>query len=130
MLNEEKTSANNPTPNIFILEDDTDIGYILNFHLTEEGYKIKLFNNVTEIADALKNGLPDLFLLDVMLPDGNGIDICNQIKKNSTSAEVPVLMMSANVDPLKLRSCACDAFIKKPFDLLDLSHQIKAQLIR
>lgn len=66
-----------------------------------------------------KNNIsPDLFLLDVMLPDGNGIDVCNELNLFQGTSSIPVFMMSANADLNHIvASCNAKGFIPKPFDI-------------
>ncbi|ETZ22404.1 response regulator [Pedobacter sp. V48] len=63
--------------------------------------------------------LRDLFLLDVMLPDGNGIDLCHQIRRDSRSSVLPVLIMSSQRSEDAARTCEAESFIAKPFDLFN-----------
>jgi DNA-binding response OmpR family regulator len=115
-------------PNIYILEDDSDIGYLLNLFLTDEGFNIEVYNSIYTLNEALKQRLPDLFLLDVMLPDGSGMDVCTAIKTKSESSKLPVLMMSANAKPELVKTCGPEAFIQKPFDLNNLLVTVKSYL--
>ena len=116
------------TPNIYILEDNADIGFILEVVLTEEGFNIHLYNCVSDLQAAVRKDLPDLFLLDVMLPDGNGIEMCHLIKTTTESSKLPVLMMSANTEAESVMECNAEAFIQKPFDLDVVVNTIKAHL--
>jgi DNA-binding response OmpR family regulator len=102
---------------IYILEDDPDIGLILQYFLTEEGFNVELFSSVDECQNALNTKLPDLCLFDIMLPDGDGITICNSLKKGN-NPEVPVILMSAGETPSSVSEKShADIFIPKPFDL-------------
>jgi DNA-binding response OmpR family regulator len=114
---------------IFVIEDNEDIGFLLNYFLMEEGFKVRLFASVRDFTNAFKHEVPDIFLVDVMLPDGDGISLCNLIKDDSRSSEVPVLMMSAHTDETSLNKCNAQEFIPKPFDLFDLSSRIKNHLM-
>lgn len=115
--------------NIFIVEDNYDIGYILNLFLEEEGFNVSLFPTIAEFKKDYKQSLPDLFLLDVMLPDGNGIELCNEIKQNQRSSHLPILVMSAHSPAEKMSKETCaDGFITKPFDLNGLLQEIKKHL--
>jgi two-component system phosphate regulon response regulator PhoB len=115
---------------IFILEDNPDIGYVLSFFLQDEGYNVSLFPNVKLFNTAVLNTIPDIFLIDVMLPDGNGINVCNQIKKDIRTMKVPVLLMSAHVSEEILNSqLHADGFICKPFDLTVLYSKISELLL-
>lgn len=112
---------------IFILEDDKDIGFILNHILFEEGYRVQVYETLSAIRNALHMGFPDLLLMDVRLPDGNGMDLCAEIKEQKI-AEVPVIMMSAHWDINREGGCAADEYISKPFDLDHLVTTIGAYL--
>lgn len=103
---------------VFIVEDNEDIGYILQYFLEEEGFEVFLFPNVSAFKIALKHQKPDVFLLDVMLPDGNGIDLCKELKQNADVENIPILIMSAHAPAEKItQESMADGFIKKPFDL-------------
>jgi len=103
---------------IFILEDNPDISYVLDVFLTTKGYEVSMFSTISQLQDSFQQKLPDVFLLDVMLPDGNGFSICEQIKQDARAAHIPVVMMSAHFDlELMPEVCAADDFIAKPFDL-------------
>lgn len=101
---------------ITILEDDESIRDICTYLFDEEGYKVNAFSN---IADFMKgSGIPDLFLLDIMLPDGNGLLVCEKLKNDPMLAKIPVIMMSAHLQKTKMMErCPADDFIEKPFDI-------------
>lgn len=101
---------------IFILEDDKDIGFILNHILFEQGYQVCLYEKISDIRQGLDDHLPDLLLMDVRLPDGNGLDLCAELKTVEGNSP-PVLMMSADWDAHNKSICGADEFISKPFDL-------------
>jgi DNA-binding response OmpR family regulator len=110
---------------IYILEDDPDIGLVLQYFLTEEGFDVQLFSSVDECQHAVDTKLPDLCLFDIMLPDGDGITICNSIKREH-QAEVPVILMSAGEKESNVyQKSQADVFISKPFDLDVLLNNIK-----
>ena len=110
---------------IYIVEDNKDIGFILQYFLSDEGFDVELFETVAEFHARLLLKIPDLFLLDVMLPDGDGLEICSEIKHDSHYKERPVLIMSAHLpsDFEKAESCA-DRFIAKPFDLFVILNHV------
>jgi two-component system phosphate regulon response regulator PhoB len=114
---------------IFIVEDNEDIGFILDCFLQEEGFGVSLFPTIAQFRLDFNKALPDLFLLDVMLPDGDGLALCNELKQNHRSAHLPILVMSAHstARKLSLETCA-DGFITKPFDLNQVLHEIKVRL--
>lgn len=112
---------------IFILEDDKHIGFILNHILLEEGYHVKVYETVSAFRHALLSGRPDLLLMDVRLPDGNGMELCAELK--STEAfSLPVLMMSADWHLHNRDLCPADDYIAKPFDVDQLVSKVSAYL--
>lgn len=112
-------------PTIYIVEDNEDIGFVLDYHLTEEGFDVRVFHDLSAFYSSYKIELPDLFLLDVMLPDGDGIQLCRELRTNGRSEMIPILLMSAHATPEALinESCA-DGFISKPFDLNGITEKI------
>lgn len=103
---------------IHVIEDDDDIRYILEYILLEANYKATLFSTAAAFEQALTGVKPDLIILDVMLPDGNGIEICRRLKINPEILHIPVLIMSAHAAAQSILEEACaDDFISKPFDL-------------
>ena len=111
---------------IYLVEDDEDIRFIVEYILMESGYGVKSFATATEFNTALKSAYPDLILLDVMLPDGNGINICRSLKANPSTFGIPIMIMSAHAAEKSVLEEACaDDFISKPFDLDDLLRHVK-----
>ncbi|MGY4385847.1 DNA-binding response OmpR family regulator [Pedobacter sp. UYP24] len=110
---------------IYIVEDNKDIGFILQYFLNDEGFDVELFETVASFNSRLSKKIPDLFLLDVMLPDGDGLEVCSEIKHQEALKEKPVLIMSAHLpsDLVKRESCA-DSFIAKPFDLFVILNKV------
>ncbi|MEJ5996399.1 response regulator [Pedobacter sp. Du54] len=103
---------------IYIVEDNEDIREILEYLLTEEHYKVKAYPNIKEFWIQMKKHLPDMVVLDIMLPDGNGLDVCQKMKKETKTFAIPIMMMSANYAVLDLKDkCGADEFISKPFDI-------------
>lgn len=114
---------------IYIVEDNEDIREILEYLLTEEEYKVKACSNVREFWIQMKKHLPDMVVLDVMLPDGNGLEVCEEMKKQSKTLAIPVMMMSANYQFMGLKEkCGADEFISKPFDINNFVSRIKQYL--
>jgi two-component system phosphate regulon response regulator PhoB len=102
---------------IQIVEDDEDIRFIIEYILEDSGYLIESFPNATSFTSRIDKQT-DLLILDVMLPDGNGIDLCKQHKDDPGTAHIPVLVMSAHARAKSVLEEACaDDFISKPFDL-------------
>jgi DNA-binding response OmpR family regulator len=101
---------------ITILEDNTDLRELYTIILNEEGYHVREFENIATFKE--NDIVPELFILDVMLPDGNGMDVCEVLKSNPRYAHVPVIMMSAHMDKGRaMAQCQAEDFIGKPFDI-------------
>jgi len=116
---------------IHVLEDDQDIRYIIEFLLKDEGYELQLSSTFAELKSKLNDALPDLFIIDVMLPDGNGIEICNDLKTDMFTKHIPVIVMSANPESKeKSVTAQADAYISKPFDLDYVVKRIERLLVK
>ena len=103
---------------VFILEDNRNIREVLEILFQNENYHVISSQDTKEFYNTFENSLPDLFLLDVMLPDGSGIDVCNFLKQTSLFCRIPVIIMSAHAEEYATTAqCRADAFISKPFDL-------------
>lgn len=114
--------------NICILEDDPGIIDIIKILLREEGYRAESYSNVNDFLSR-KNPNPDLFILDVMLPDGNGMEVCRLLKSDAATKRIPILMMSAHADlPQMTRACIAEEYVTKPFDIDVLLRKIKRQV--
>lgn len=114
---------------IHVVEDDQDIRQIIAFILEEEGYKVKLFPDATSFHASMMESVPDLYLLDVMLPDGNGLDLCREIRTTKQIKDVPIIVMSAHAQPDTIfQQCTANDFISKPFDLNDILLKIQKQI--
>lgn len=111
---------------ICILEDDEAILEVIGLLLAGEAYEVSGFASVSDFIKGNKGDLPDLFLLDVMLPDGSGIDVCGLLKSSSLTRHIPVLMMSAHSSKSQIQlSCEAQGFVSKPFDIYDLLEKVE-----
>ena len=114
---------------IYILEDNDDIREILELLLIGDHYDVAGFPDVSSFYQGLEAQIPDTFILDVMLPDGNGIDVCCKLKQEESTRDIPVVMMSANYTSQQMAElCSAEEFISKPFDIADFSQRIANQL--
>lgn len=111
---------------IFVVEDDDGIRELLEFLLMSKNYEVKSFPTVRAFENRNSERTPDLFLLDIMLPDGNGLDLCKQLKETDGTSSIPVVLMSAHANIN--RTEGADDFIAKPFDVDDLLERIERQL--
>lgn len=114
---------------IHVVEDDEDIRFIVEYILKDSGFEVELSENATQFIEYIRYGTPDLIILDVMLPDGNGVDLCIDLKKEERTKNIPVIVMSAHAGALAVLEQACaDDFISKPFDLDKFLVRVKLQL--
>ncbi|WP_134090484.1 response regulator [Olivibacter sp. XZL3] len=102
---------------VYILEDEEDIRDILSIFLSEHA-EVKTFANIKSFKEAMLTVIPHLFLLDINLPDGNGLELAMDISNNLLAKNKPIVIMSAHMrnDDLQQRK-EISAFISKPFDL-------------
>jgi two-component system, OmpR family, phosphate regulon response regulator PhoB len=121
------------TPRILVVEDEDNIATALEFLITREGYG---HDRVASGADALpriRDTHPNLVLLDVMLPEVSGYEICEGIRTDPGLADVKVLMMTARgsaIERKKGLELGADGFITKPFELKDLRAEVRRLLAR
>lgn len=114
---------------INLIEDDKDIRFIIEYVLLEEGYEVEAFSTAAAFYRSLHRHKPNLIILDVMLPDGNGMNICRMLKSNAATLKIPIIIMSAHAaEKSALDEAGADDFISKPFDLDYFIHQVKEQL--
>jgi len=114
---------------IQIIEDDEAIRDVIEYILQESEFDVNVAANAREFKINLFNTLPDLILMDVKLPDGDGIQLCRQLKQSLDTRHIPVIIMSAHAPAAESSKTAfADDFIAKPFDLNDLLKRIEAQL--
>lgn len=112
---------------ICIVEDDDGIRELLEVLLQTYNYNVETFGTVKSFKTGIPGKLPDLFLLDIMLPDGNGLQLCKELKSHGVTGEIPVVLMSAHADVTRLEGA--DDFISKPFEVEELLKRIEKQLM-
>ena len=111
---------------VSVLEDDDSLRELFTVLLEEEDYLVSAYPTATSFIRSLEGQLPDLIILDVRLPDGNGIEICAQIKADLRTAHIPIILASAHTDfnnPHQTNKA--DSFINKPFDIQTLIDTVK-----
>jgi two-component system phosphate regulon response regulator PhoB len=101
-----------------VVEDDPNIRFIVEYILKDASYMVQTFANAWSFLNRSKEQSVDLVILDVMLPDGNGIDLSKKLKTDSVTCHIPVLIMSAHCSSIiAFQDGKADEFIQKPFDL-------------
>lgn len=118
---------------IYIIEDDDSIREIEEFALLNAGHKVLGFPCAKEFYKKIESVLPDLCLVDIMLPDENGNEIVRKLRKNPDTKKIPVIMVTAKtteLDLVKGIEDGADDYIKKPFSVMELISRVKALLRR
>jgi two-component system phosphate regulon response regulator PhoB len=112
--------------NIYLLEDDDDITTLVSYLTGEIGLDVSTHGNIASLRSSLAMALPDLFILDIMLPDGSGLDVCRSLKLDAATRLIPVLMMSAHANGAELaKAAAADDFIAKPFGIDEFTAKVQ-----
>lgn len=118
---------------IYIVEDDESIREIEAIALKNSNYIVSAFENAKEFYKKLDELVPDLILLDVMLPDESGYDIVRKLRKRPATQDIPIIMVTAKtteMDMIKGLDGGADDYIKKPFSIMELITRVKALLRR
>ena len=118
---------------IFCVEDDENIRELIEYTLTNVGYDVKGFCCAKDFYDCIKSDIPTLILLDIMLPDSDGLSILSHIRDDDEIKDVPVIMLTAKsgqMDKIKGLNQGADDYITKPFDIMELVARINALIRR
>ena len=118
---------------IFVVEDEKPIQELLQYNLEKEGFKVSLSANGEEALETIKEKVPDLILLDWMLPDLSGIKICQYLKQDKTVKDIPVILLTAKgeeEDKIKGFNTGAEDYMTKPFSFPELLVRIKSLLKR
>ncbi len=118
---------------VYIVEDDKDIREIESFALKNSGYRVEEFSSAEEFYKKLKEKKPDLVLLDIMLPDEDGLAIVKKLRSTQDTKKLPIIMVTAKgteLDIVKGFDIGADDYLTKPFDVMELISRVKALIRR
>lgn len=118
---------------IYIVEDDVNIREIESFALKNSGYTIEDFACAKDFFARIRDKVPDLVLLDIMLPDEDGLEIVKKLRKKAETRMVPIIMVTAKtseMDKVKGLDIGADDYLTKPFGVMELISRTKALLRR
>lgn len=118
---------------IWCVEDDDSIREIVLYTLETTGFDARGFENSQTFLEALKEEQPTLIILDIMLPDANGVDLLQFLRKNKATQDVPIIMATAKgseYDKIKSLDLGADDYLVKPFGMMEMVSRIKAVLRR
>jgi DNA-binding response OmpR family regulator len=118
---------------IAIIDDEPDILELVSLHLTRAGFSVKAFADADSFNVFIQTSTPDLIVLDLMLPDTDGLELCKMLKKNDAFATIPVIMLTAKgeeTDRILGLELGADDYVTKPFSPKELVARVKAVLRR
>jgi two-component system phosphate regulon response regulator PhoB len=118
---------------ILIVEDEIDVAELLGHHLRGEGFSVEIVTNGRTAFAAVKTQPPALIVLDLMLPEISGLDLCRMIKSNPATRNVPIVMLSARIEEIDRVlgfELGADDYVVKPFSPRELVLRIRAILRR
>lgn len=118
---------------IYVVEDDLNIQEIECFALKNSGYEVEAFEQSKTFFARMKEKKPDLVLLDVMLPDDDGISVMKKLRSDKNTKMLPVIMVTAKtseIDKVKGLDSGADDYLTKPFGIMELISRVKALLRR
>ena len=118
---------------ILIIEDEPDIRKTLEYNISREGYEVTCASSLSEGRQKLESASFTLLLLDLMLPDGSGLDLCRELKQDKSLSSMPVIILTAKddeVDKVVGFELGADDYVTKPFSVRELILRVKAVLKR
>ncbi len=118
---------------IYVVEDDESIRNLMLYALNSSGYETCGFNCGRELFEALQKEKPQLIMLDIMLPETDGIEILKQLRSNYKTSEIPIIMATAKsteFDKVTGLDLGADDYISKPFGMMEMISRVKAVLRR
>ena len=118
---------------ILVVDDEEHIAELINYNLTNNGYKVIIANNGIDAVKVAIEEKPSLILLDLMIPGKDGYDVCKEIRSNSEIRNTPIIMLTAKseeFDKILGLELGADDYITKPFSVRELLARVKAVLRR
>tara|TARA_B100000530_G_C15933005_1_gene477739 strand:- start:3408 stop:4094 length:687 start_codon:yes stop_codon:yes gene_type:complete len=118
---------------ILVIEDEPDIRRNLEYNISREGFNVITAGSLSEAEELVNSNSLSLILLDLMLPDGSGLDLCKKFKSNSKTDSIPIIILTAKddeVDKVVGFELGADDYVTKPFSVRELVLRIKAILKR
>ena len=121
------------TPYVLVVEDEDALSTLLHYNLEKEGYRVSLAADGEEALTQIDEQLPDLIVLDWMLPKVSGIEVCRRLRGRAATRNVPIIMLTARgeeTDRIRGLDTGADDYIVKPFSMVELTARIRAVLRR
>lgn len=123
----------NTKTSILVVDDEADIRDLLTYNLEQEGYAVRSFSNGEDAIKSVESQIPDLILLDLMLPGTSGLEICRRLKRETSLSSIPIIMISAKsteTDVVVGLELGADDYITKPFSPKEVVARVRALLRR
>ncbi len=114
---------------VYVVEDDENMSDLECYTLTNNGYEVKPLYTAKEFEQELKKTIPDMIILDIMLPDENGIRMLVKLRQAESTRDIPVMMVTARsseVEKVKCLDAGADNYVTKPFGVLEFNSRVKA----
>jgi two-component system phosphate regulon response regulator PhoB len=121
------------TPHVLVVEDEDSLATLLQYNLQKEGYEVSLAGDGEEALLMVEERLPDLIVLDWMLPKVSGIEVCRRLRQRNETRNVPVVMLTARgeeSDRVRGLDTGADDYVVKPFSMTELGARLRAVLRR
>ena len=118
---------------IYVVEDDRDISEIESFALKNSGYDVQVYENGADFYQAVRERVPSLVLLDIMLPDESGLRVTERLRQDPRTRQVPIILVTAKtteLDKVRGLDMGADDYITKPFGVMELISRVRALLRR
>lgn len=118
---------------VLLVEDETDVVDLLRYHLRKAGFKVLIANSGSEGLEAVRQNLPDVVVLDIMMPGMTGLEVCRAMKADADLAKIPVLMLTAKSDVkdrVKGLETGAEDYVAKPFSPKEVVLRVQALLKR
>ncbi len=120
-----------PTDKIMVVDDEAYIVELVKFNLEKEGYQVVVAYDGLKALDMVRKELPDLILLDIMIPSMDGLEVCRLLKQDPTYKTIPIIMLTAKgeeLDTILGLEMGADDYIKKPFSPREMVARVNARL--
>ena len=118
---------------ILVVEDDFDISNMLRIYFTGQGYDVQVAARGGDALEMTRKQLPQLIVLDIMLPDMNGYDVCRELRQTTRTSHIPIMFLTQKderSDKIAGLELGADDYITKPFDIEEVKLRVKNQIER
>jgi len=123
------TMKNNPPKKILVVDDENDVTELLAYKFKQEGYEVQVINDPLLIMGRARQFQPDLLVLDIMMPELNGLQVCRMLRADVVMKNIPIIFLTARgeaEDRIKGLESGADDYLAKPFDTRELLLRVQA----